>query len=156
MARKPWSLQDLELDKFDNSTACVGETVVRVFDCDVLAELKKLTADLGTDIFFDAVSLTTPNVFQTLISFTVPSLTTRKLLLLSVTCRIESYFKITLDGAQVATGQTGAANPTVTLDWKRGRPIAAGVVCNLELRSRQGSPIVDCAAHLMCADFTNP
>lgn len=60
MSRKPWSLQDLELDKFDVNGS--NETIVRVLDADVLTAVlnQGSGAASGSSDHFNGTATTTP------------------------------------------------------------------------------------------------
>ena len=106
----------------------------------------------GTSIFTDAQTATTPGVEQTIFSFSVPALTTRKMSTLSVSCRLPTTFNLEAGGATIATGRTGAGSPNAEFNWLPPREISAGTLIELKLLARTGLPSTDVSAYLMSSD----
>lgn len=107
----------------------------------------------GSPIHKEAQDLTTPGSEQTLLSYTIPVAKTHQLFQIIVSCRIESFWTLDIDGTVIASGRTGSANPKDVFPVFPGRDIATGTVVTLKLKSRSNSPIVDCEGYIHASEF---
>jgi hypothetical protein len=108
----------------------------------------------GVPFFDEGFDVTDPGNDVTLITTTVPALTTRNLFRIIVTCRIEGVMTI-LDGAtQIGSGRTGAAKPDSVIEWNPRRPVSTGNTITVKFKARTGSAVSDVEAYLMASDIT--
>lgn len=102
----------------------------------------------GESEFDEAITITTPGIEQTLISYTVPALKTFNLLNVVVVCRQEATFKIIGDGSQIGSGRTGAANPNVNFPYRVARSYISGKLIEVKATARSGSSAADIECYL--------
>lgn len=101
----------------------------------------------GNTFFADGENNTDPDQDVSLLSGTLDEETLFSKLLVS--CRIESFIALKVDGITVATLRTGAATPNASFSWEPKRTFPAGAQYELTIKARAESPISSCEAHLM-------
>jgi hypothetical protein len=96
----------------------------------------------GEGTFFYFFGASTPGVEQTVVDCTVPADKWRYLHRLVVDCRLESQFKIEVDGAVVGSGRTGPARPQGGMVWTPGRIVYPGsrILAKITLRPSPVAP----------------
>lgn len=108
--------------------------------------------DVGTP-FFDEGSAETDGTEQTLIEFTVPPDTTRKLEQAEVSCAWDGTFYCKVNGETVRTGRTGPADRNVPKFWTPPLPMTDGDEFELTFKAALGVPIgMPVEASVMAAD----
>ena len=100
-------------------------------------------ADNGLPVFFEASTVTTPGILQTLLSYTVPVSKTLNLLQVLLTCRQEALFQIYGDGNLIGSGRTGAASPNVNFPYRVARSYVSGKIIEIKATARSGSVAAD-------------
>jgi hypothetical protein len=103
-------------------------------------------------VFFEVAASTTPGVEQTLLSLTIPALTTRFVHQVVVVCRMEGSFRVLSDSSLIGSGRTGAAQSNVAFNFSPPRPLLAGSVLDVLFESRPNSPVVDVEVFVQAAD----
>jgi len=68
---------------------------------------------------------------------------------LAVSCRSESRAVLKINGEFVAAIRTGAAQPNASFQWEPKRMFPSGSTYEVTIKSRPGSPINTCDAHMM-------
>jgi len=110
--------------------------------------------EAGTPFFIDAPDVAVTGVEQSLLSFTVPVSTTRRLHQARVTCAWDGTFTAKLNGSVIGQGRTGPSDRNAPFFWTPSRPISAGDEFELVFKGAQGVPIgMKVGASLMAADF---
>ena len=149
MAALPKSLCDREQDKFCEDSA--GKTAVRVCaDTDPLP-VTFSGATGGTKIHVDGSGTGIAGSAVTLISFSVPVSTTRRLTKVIVSCRRSGLVEIEAGGARIGTKRISAAEMDAVFEWNPTRDIAAGTIVEVKYTQFQGTGS-DVDAHLMATD----
>lgn len=108
-------------------------------------------SDMGTPLFISNADVTDPGVEKSLITYTVPL--NEKLLLqqISVSCRIESVFKITINGQIIGTLRTGAARPNDRFSYTPSYWVLSNEIVEVTVKARGLSPISDCEVYLQAS-----
>ena len=110
--------------------------------------------DAGVPFFDEGADDSEANVYVELISAIVPALTTRKLSKVTVTCRLEGMFKITIGASTIGSGRTSPASPNAIFDFNPKREVSAGSTIKVKFKARPGSAVSEVEAYLMASDFT--
>lgn len=144
----------LENEKF--ATNANGKTVVRVEDEAAVAALNDILVQLGgssgTPFFTQAQSTATGGV-DTLISTSVPALTTRNISKVIVSSRQAGKFNIKINSTIIGSGRTSAANMNVEFSFMPSRSASAGDTISVEFEQTHGK-LSDVEAYLMATDMT--
>lgn len=105
----------------------------------------------GTPTFRDVQTVTDPGNEKQLLTWTIAASQTEILHQLYIVCRMESVWKLDIDGQVVASGRTGGSKPKDQFSFVPGRDVLTGETATLTLKSRTGSPIVDCEAYVQAS-----
>lgn len=149
--------KQLENDNFayQGNGSDLTKVVRRVEDEEALAVLQDILTQLGGASgtpFFTETQTTTTGVLQTLISTTVPALTTRSLSKIVIVCSRSAKIDIKINAAVVGSLRTGAANKNVEFKFEPARDAAAGDTITVEFTQFGGPTGVDVEAYLMATD----
>lgn len=108
----------------------------------------------GVPLFISADDTTNPGIEKTILSYTVPALNTVLISNIIVTCRIESVFKLKVNGDVVGTVRTGAARPNDRFPFDPSFPALQNQNIEITVKARDNSPISDCEAYLQASQTT--
>jgi hypothetical protein len=91
---------------------------------------------------------TVPGVDTTLITSTVTT-TSRTIVTMLATCRIESVFYLKVGASIIGSCRTSAASPNGKIEFRPGYSVPITSIITVSVKARTGSPISDCEAYLM-------
>lgn len=147
---------DLELDKFGINEN--GNLVVRVEDECAKRLLGEILTELGgtpgTPIFVDVPNGTSGavNVQTTILSSTVPALTTRTISKVKTSTRSAGKFEILIAGSVVGSLRTGPAQMNEEFNFEPGRVANAGETIEVKYTLDRGATGQDVEVYLMATD----
>ena len=142
------SIKQSERYKFKNTPD--GQVAVRVcVDGDTPVPIYDVGAGGGgVPKFFDFSGLTDNTAKKNLITTTVGIGKILNLSALHVSTRCSGKIEVTTDGDVIATGRTAPGKPDINFVWALDRPIASGVVVNVDFTQFRPSIDVDIEAFL--------
>jgi len=109
-------------------------------------------ANLGTPHFKSGSDVGDPGNFKVLVTDTVPTGFVRNITQVVVTCNMEGYFQILVDGQMVGSGMTGPAEHTVPFGFDPPYPVNAASVILIQFRQRTKCPPAQVDVHLQTTD----
>jgi hypothetical protein len=98
-----------------------------------------------------AQDVTDPGNLKTLITSTVTT-TSRTIVTMLATCRIESVFYLKVGASIIGSCRTSAASPNGKIEFRPGYSVPNLSIITVSVKARTGSPISDCEAYLMGLD----
>ena len=136
--------------------ACLNETTgeMKFIRCPLKVEVVGDFSD-GTPYFLRGQINADPGNTVTVLTDTVPALTTRKLKKLWVTALNDGFFSLEAGGLEIAYGRIDNVAHNISFNFEPPRPISAGVLLELKYIS-DSEPTMTCGitAFLSGSDFT--
>lgn len=112
-----------------------------------------IAADSSVQFFAEFDGVTIPGTTQSLISFTVPASTTRRVHKLIVSCRQNGAFELKAGASVIASGRTGPSEMNAEFSFSPIRDITTGTSVVLEFTGASGRPASDLEAYFMGSDI---
>lgn len=119
-----------------------------------LSDFSSFFESIGTAVHLEGSLESIPGGTITLVSFSVPALTTRRLHRIQVTCRRPGRWYLEVGGSEVASGRIGTGNLNDTFQWDPIRDVATGTAVALKFDAPSYAAAADVEAYFMGSDIT--